>query len=217
MSDSKEIYESILTSFPDAITPAVNIFLVLENIRPAFQYDYFGNTLFSSRLEKHGSHFSPIGNIIDRGPLDLAMALSANKLKIIDKEEPIVILKSNIHKLNKCSTMGELLGYQYTNNDWSDALGDSSWFFGYSLNNNCKLFSDCKDVIMNQYAKYIVYGYIIPKNKYTKKISDNLHSDLNKINKSLETISLEVYPFFITLGDIYIKDGALFGIPLIDF
>ena len=125
MSDSKDIYESILISFPNAITSAVNIFLVLENIRPAFQYDY-----------------SPTGNIIDRRPLDLAMTLSANKLKIIDREEPIVILKSNIHKLNKCSTMGELLGYQYTNNDWSDALGDSSWFFGYSLNNNCKLFSD---------------------------------------------------------------------------
>lgn len=201
MLTSKTIYESILASFPNAITPAVNIFLVLENIRPAFQYDYYGTT----------------DNIIDKAPLNLAIELSNGKLKIINKEEPIVILKSNIYKLNNYSTMGELLGYRYTATDWPDIPRDLCWFFGYSLNNNCKLFSTCKNIMDIQHSKYIVYGYIIPKNKYTKEISNNLYSDLYKLNKALETISLCVYPFFITLGDIYIKDGASFGIPLIDF
>jgi hypothetical protein len=85
---SIKIYKQILNNFPDAITSAVNFFLVLEDIRPTFQYDY-------RRC------------IADCSPLNLALELSSGRLTIItNNEEPVIILKKNIDKITKCKTMG---------------------------------------------------------------------------------------------------------------
>jgi len=191
---AEQLYASIITEYPNATIPAINFYLVLKGVRPAYQYDYTGESI----------------NIIDKDPLKFALKLCKELIIFRDGNEPLVCLKSN-KNIAKCNTMGEVLGYRYTCNDWVTSKPNNAWFVGYSIKSNTRFFTP--DCIYKNFCKYILYGYTIPKDKYTKEIATALQIDTDTMNTALEALSFKVYPFHITLSEIYVGDGSVFGIP----
>jgi len=118
---------------------------------------------------------------------------------------PVLILKSTEEYLEEFESVEELLGYQYTEEKLKEYLPEDIWLVGYTLSEKNNL----------DYNKDVIYSYGIPKKLYSTESRNIICAEMHRINNVLEEISLEVYPFYLSLSEKDKNIEVTQGVPKI--
>ena len=179
---TEQLYEKIMNCLADM----EDIYQEAEGVNYKLDKEYLLRTTAlnvvlvknGSRLAYRESSLPSIANFVTK--LDPELML----IPII-KEEPLIILRSNLSivlEIVKGETdihiiMAKLLGYRYVVSDWSSTISSYTVHYVAQLGNG----------VQPKTQEYILYSYIVPNDKYTNSVKQDISNDLDKFNSVLSS------------------------------